>query len=361
MPPSPAQHWTVPVAAATVERHPFAHVLRTVGRGPTLSRPLTLEEAEAAMALILDGRAEPMQIGAFLLLLRYRGETAEELAGFTRAARARLANGATARVDLDWPSYADAHKQLPYFVLAALLLAGNGVRVLMHGLAGVGAGTTRHGLAALGLAPARSAAEAAASLEATGFAYLPVETMLPALARLLDLKPVLGLRSFANTMARELNPFHAPCMIQGVFHPPYLELHRGTQRLLGQPRAVTFKGGGGEGQRHPEKACRVLELAGGEERTATWPALAPGVGYPWRDEPLRPERLLALWRGEIEVPALAAAVTGTAAIALKLLGRAGEPDEAQALAEAMWRVRDRDRPGGTGGDGGRAVLAGSAR
>ena len=73
------------------------------------------------------------------------------------------------------------------------------------------------------------------------------------------LKPVLGLRTFANTMARELNPFRAPCQIQGVFHPPYLELHRATQRLLGQPRAAIFKGGGGEGQRNPEKPCRVLE------------------------------------------------------------------------------------------------------
>lgn len=343
--PSPIETWNVIAEAPAVERHEFAHVLRTVGRGPTLSRPLTLDEAEAAMAMVLDGRAEPLQVGAFLLLLRYRGETVEELTGFTRAARARLANGATARVDLDWPSYADAHKQLPYFLLAALLLAGNGVRVLMHGLAGVGGGTTRHGLAALGLRPARSAAEAAATIEATGFAYLPVETMLPALAEILDLKPVLGLRSFANTMARELNPFHAPCQIQGVFHPPYLELHRGTQRLLGQPRAASFKGGGGEAQRNPEKACRVLELAAGEEHEASWPALAPGAGYPWRDEPLRADRLAAVWRGDVEEPALTAAVTGTAAIALKLLGRAAGADEAQALAEAMWRARDRTRPG----------------
>jgi anthranilate phosphoribosyltransferase len=88
---------------------------------------------------------------------------------------------------------------------------------------------------------------------------------VPELARLLGLKPFLGLRTFANTMARELNPFGAPCQMQGVFHPPYLELHRGTQRLLGQPRAATFKGGGGEGQRNPEKPCRVLELDEGGE------------------------------------------------------------------------------------------------
>jgi anthranilate phosphoribosyltransferase len=325
-------------------RHPFAAILRTVGRGPTLSRPLTEGEAEAAMGMVLDGAVEPLQLGAFLLLLRYRGETAEELAGFVRAARGRLAGGIKAEIDLDWPSYADAHKQLPYFLLSALLLARNGYRVLVHGVAGEGAATTRHGLAALGLAQARSPAEAAAELDAANFTYLPVEAAVPELARLLGLKPFLGLRTFANTMARELNPFGAPCQMQGVFHPPYLELHRGTQRLLGQPRAATFKGGGGEGQRNPEKPCRVLELdEGGEAAETVWPALTPGAAYPWRDEPLELGRLAAVWRGEVDAQALVACVTGTAAVALRLLGR-HDPKAAQTLAEAMWRGRDKELP-----------------
>jgi anthranilate phosphoribosyltransferase len=339
--PEPA---AVAAAASTAKRHPFAEVLRTVGRGPTLSRPLRLDEAEAAMAMILDEAVEPLQLGAFLLLLRYRGETAEELAGFVRAARAQLVDGAAVELDLDWPSYADAHKQLPYFLLAALLLARNGYRILMHGLAGEGPATTRHGLAALGMAQARSPAEAAAQLAASSFAYLPVEVAVPSLAPLLALKPVLGLRSFANTMARELNPFHAPCQMQGVFHPPYLELHRATQRLLGQHGAATFKGGGGEGQRNPEKPCRVLELSDGAAGETIWPALVPGAGYPWRDEPLLPARLADLWQGRSGEPAQVAAVTGTAAVAIRLIGRAGDVADAQAQAQAMWRRRDPTLP-----------------
>lgn len=328
---------------APAERHPFAAVLRTVARGPTLSRALRVDEAEAAMGMVLDDAVDPLQLGAFLLLLRFRGETAEELAGFVRAARARLATDRTIELDLDWPSYADNHKQLPYFLLAALLLARNGYRILVHGLAGEGPATTRHGFAALGLTPARSAAEAADQVDATNLAYLPVELLLPPLARLLTLKPVLGLRTFANTMARELNPFHAPCQIQGVFHPPYLELHRSIQRLLGQPRAAVFKGGGGEGQRNPEKPCRVLELDGEE---TIWPALTAGAGYPWRDEPLDPCRLVDLWVGKAQDPAPVAAITGTAAVALKLLGRATDIERSQSLAERMWRERDRSLPTG---------------
>src|SRR5262245_50095522 len=113
--------------------HPFAEVIRTIGRGETLSRPLTESEAESAMGMILAGKVEPVQLGAFLLLLRYRKETPPELAGFVRATRQKLREMPAAEADLDWPSYADRHKQLPYFLLSALLLAVNGVRVVMHG------------------------------------------------------------------------------------------------------------------------------------------------------------------------------------------------------------------------------------
>ena len=109
--------------AGSTAPHPFADFLRTIGRGATLGRPLDEAEAEQAMGMILDGAVEPVQLGAFLLVLRYRTETPAELAGFVRAARARIAERAASTVDLDWPSYADRHKQLPYFVLAALLLA----------------------------------------------------------------------------------------------------------------------------------------------------------------------------------------------------------------------------------------------
>jgi anthranilate phosphoribosyltransferase len=324
--------------------HPFAQILRTIGRGATLSRPLDAVSAETAMGLILDGLVEPVQLGAFLLVLRYRTETPPELAGFVRAARARLAAPRELAVDLDWPSYADRHKQLPYFLLAALLLARSGVRVLMHGVPGEGAATTPKGLAGLGLAPATDAEDAARRLDRDGFAYLPLRALCPALDALFDLRPLLGLRTPVHTAARELNPFAAPCQLQGIFHPTYLELHQATQILLGQPKALTFKGGGGEGQRSPDKPCRVLTVTNGEAGEEVWPALDYGDTYPWRSEPLEPDRLGTLWSGEWQAAGPTAAVTGTAALALKLLGRAATCADAQAQAEAMWRDRRRRLP-----------------
>jgi len=328
--------------ATEAAQHPFAHFVRTVGRGATLSRPLTQDEAAEAMGLILTGRVEPVQIGALLLVLRYRKETPEELAGFVRAARAIMAPRSGAPADLDWPSYADRHKQLPYFLLAALLLAQHGVRVLMHGIDGQGPVTTPRALAAFGIAPSPSPGEAAAALEARNVAYLPLQAFCPELERLFALRPLLGVRSPANTFARELNPFDAPAQLQGVFHPTYLLTHQETGCLLGQPHAAIFKGGGGEVQRNPAKPCRIARLRGGVASEAEWPALTPEDRYAWREDPLDPARLLGFWRGDWSAPAPEAAVVGTVAIALDLLGRATGPEEAETMASELWRSRRRD-------------------
>ncbi|MCP4329667.1 MAG: glycosyl transferase family protein [Alphaproteobacteria bacterium] len=331
-------------ATATTD-HPFAGFLRTIGRGPKLSRPLTEDEAEQAMALILAGAVEPAQIGALFLLLRFRAETPAELAGFVRAARSTLPDRAGLTADLDWPSYADRHKQLPYFVLAALLLAESGVRVAMHGIASVGTATTPAVLSALGIAPSANLTDAARALDRDCFAYLPIEHLHPPLAGLFTLRPVLGVRSPANTFARDLNPLAAAAQIQGVFHPTYIPTHQDTVRLLGQPRAAIFKGGGGEAQRNPEKTCRVGRVDGdilGEEE---WPAMTADRPHRWRDEDLDPGAVVELWRGTRHSAGPEAAIIGTAAIALRLLDPACDQQSALAKAEMLWRDRPKTKYG----------------
>lgn len=328
--------------------HPFAKFIQALGRGPTLSRDLTEEEAREAMSMILRAEVEPVQLGAFLVLMRYKKETPAELAGFVRAARAAAdAEKAPARADLDWPSYADKHRQLPWFALAALLLAENGIKVGMHGIAGSESGfmPTRAALAALGLKPSASLAEAEAALRRTNFAYLALEDSCPPLAALFGLRGLLGLRSPVNSLARELNPFRAPYQLQGVFHPTYREPHAATAGLLGQPHAAVFKGVGGEVQRNPYKPCEVEVLHEGSRHEEIWPVLLDGPAFNWRSEKLNAARIAALWRGTLDDPAPLAAVTGTTAIALKLLGRAADFDSAQALAWDMWQRRPRAKFG----------------
>ena len=331
-----------------VQQHPFARFVRTLGRGAKLSRSLDQEEAHDAMALILAGGAEPVQVGAFLVLLRYRGETPDELAGFVRAARAAIAVPDPApAVTLDWPSYADRHRRLPWFVLAALLLAENGVRVLMHGIAGDSEGYAPTGaaLASIGVGCAASLSDAADRLRRDNFAYLPLDRLCPALDDLFALRPLLGVRSAVNSLTRQLNPCRAPYQLQGVFHPNYLTPHQRAADLLGQPHAAVFKGGGGEVQRNPEKPCRIATLHDGVCARESWPAMIDDGIYKWREETAEMNRIGALWRGEYSAAAPEAAVIGTAAIALGLLGRAEGPAEADAMARDMWRNRRRETYG----------------
>jgi anthranilate phosphoribosyltransferase len=325
--------------------HPFAKFLRLVGRGPTLSRSLNLDEAEEAMTAILAGSAEPMQIGALFLLLRYRKETPEELAGFVRAAQRWWKLPDEPAAEIDWPSYADRHKQLPYFILSALLLAEQGVRIAMHGLAGVGDATTPRVLQALGIEASGSVEDATRRIQRERFAYLPVERFCPPLLRLFAMRPVLGLRTPANSFCRELNPLAAPAQLQGVFHPTYIVTHQEAARFLKQPKAAIFKGGGGEAQINPEKPCRVGLVEGETLTEETWPPLLAGERHGWRDEPMNPRAVLALWRGEAAPAGPTAAVIGTVAIALKLTGRASTQEAALDQARAMWKGRAKGKYG----------------
>ena len=105
----------------TPAEHPFAVYVRILGKGKRGARDLTREEAREAMGMLLDGKVEEAQLGAFLMLLRHKEESAEELAGFTEAIRQRLPTPSVA-VDLDWPSYAGKKRHLPWYLLAAKAL-----------------------------------------------------------------------------------------------------------------------------------------------------------------------------------------------------------------------------------------------
>lgn len=338
--------WSEEAETADAE-HPFAGMLRIVGKGPGRGRALSRTEAREAFAMVLDGRAEDIQVGAFLLLLRYRGETPEELAGFVEALRAHegwpapAAPGAgNPRPALDWPSYATGGSRgAPWFLLSALLLAEAGIGVLMHGVQPPSNPCGPEAVCArLGLPVARSAAEAADHLERRRFAYLPLRILSPAAARLMGLRPLLGLRTPVNSLLKLANPLGAPAVLQGVFHPPYLALHAEAAALLGQSRSMVFKGGRGEAERNPLKACLVRTQNGAGWSDGEWPPLV-GAGRGARPEPATPDHLLALWHGEAEDPAGTATVVGTAALALAAVQPSLSPGEATRLAQELWAGR----------------------
>jgi anthranilate phosphoribosyltransferase len=321
--------------------HPFAKFIQMLGKGQRGARNLTQQEAEQAMNMILANQVEPIQLGAFLMLMRVKEETPEEIAGFVKSARNSLAHQkALVSVDLDWASYAGKRRQLPWYLLSALLLSNHGIKVLMHG---IGSGSDDRiyipqAMQSMGLKLANSLDEASRQIARTNFAFIPLHALHSKLDRLLALKSVLGLRSPIHTIIRMLNPLAAPASIMGIFHPGYDETHQHAAALMGDKNLAVFKGEGGEAERNPDAICKVKMLLEGEMHDEEWPALFSNKHL--KDETLDVSRLAKLWRGEIEDEYGKASVLGTAAIALRILKKSNNLQEAELLSEKLWESRD---------------------
>lgn len=318
--------------------HLFAPYIRTLGKGRQGMRDLSGEEAHDAMARILAGEVEDLQLGAFLMLMRVKEESPAEVAGFVKAIREWLPGNPANVADVDWSSYAGKRRQHPWFVLAALLLAANGIRVFMHGLHRDDERLyTPEVLRTLGIPLAGSIDEAVAHIQQRNFGFVDLASFAPRLNQIIEMRRLLGLRSPMHTVARMINPLRAPLMVQGIFHPGYREMHQEAGALMGQPRLVVLKGDGGEAERNPDDPCVVKSVRDGELVSEEWPAMFPRRHV--RPDELNPGHLRAVWERRSEDEYGEAAVVGTAAIVLRALDRAADMGAAEALARRMWEER----------------------
>jgi anthranilate phosphoribosyltransferase len=326
------------------QEHPFAPYIRILGKGKSGSRSLSREEAATAFGMILEGQVEELQIGAFLMLLRVKEETGEELAGFVDACLTSMEQPpAGLSADLDWSSYAGKKHQHPWYLLSMLLLANAGYRVFVHGCDGHTAGRlyTEQAMSELGLPVAQDWQQVAEQLSKQNLSYLPVRDFCAPLHQLIQLRPLLGLRSPVNTLTRMLNPLVAPASLQSIFHPAYGALHQQADLLLEQPRSLVFKGDSGEVEVKPQADTRLQLLSHGEfseitvERTRNSkvaPVDAPSVA------PLR-----SLWRGESEDQYGLDALLATTAVALLALEPDWDLPQCQEKSLELWTTRSKER------------------
>ncbi|WP_110972423.1 glycosyl transferase family protein [Pseudomonas huaxiensis] len=325
----------LPLVTETPEEHPFAQFVRILGKGKRGARGLTREEAREAMGLLLDGKVEDTQLGAFLMLLRHKEESPEELAGFTEALRQRL-NAPAIAVDIDWPSYAGKKRHLPWYLLAARCLAINDVRILMHGGGAHTAGRlyTEQVLDLVGIPLCRNWREVETALDQHNLAFFPLQDWAPGLQRMIDLRNTLGLRSPIHSLARVLNPLGARCGLQSIFHPGYQAVHREASRLLGD-RAIVVKGDGGEIEINPDATSHLYGTADGTDWDEEWPQMSEQRHV--KPASLEPDYLLRVWCGEASDSYGEMAVVATMALALRGLGHS--QDDAFAKAREYWATR----------------------
>lgn len=309
-------------------------------------RPLTLDEAAEAMGIVLEGEADPIQLGAFLGMIHTRGATAQELAGFIRAARSHVAGriAVTSRADFDWPCYMSPnYHNPPWFFHAARLLSQSGYRVVLHGSTGTGERGGRHEViaASLGIPVASAADEIASSLEAQGIVYIPLAVLSPQLYRMIGLYRLLQNRSVAFEMVHLLAPVPCRTSLLGVAKTSYKAVHRDAARLLNWQSMSVLESVRDVAQFMPYRASGIYGLENGENRDLVLP--------PQMDEPPatpRPrgtnlEYWQAVWTGAIRDGRAEQIIVSTAAFALFSLPGSGFGDFAQALEQARCLWRDR--------------------
>ena len=324
--------------------HPFAQYVRILGRGKRSARSLTEQEAYEAMKMILNEDVEDTQIGAFLLLIRVREETTEELVGFVKAIHEYTHNTLPQlNATLDWPSYAGKHKQLNWYILAALALADSGVSVFMHG-------SNEHTpdrlysntvLKELGIPLCASTETARASLKDSNFAYMDLKTFCAPLDKLIALRSILGVRSPIHTLVRLANPSASPHLITSIFHPSYRASHQEAAQQLGYKSMAVFKGEGGEVERKPDARCLVQTVQDNVLFNQEWESIM-NTRTP-NEQDFSVNKLRKIWRGTEKSHYGESAIISTLAIVLLLMKRVNSQKESLVVASELWSERNLQR------------------
>lgn len=304
-----AIRYTRPISNPVMSPMSYAPFIKEIGRGPKGAKPLTVAQAESLFGDMMDGRVPDLELGAIILSMRIKAESLDELIGFQRALDTRTAHvqvPAGPRLVV-LPTYNGARRQANLMPLLALLLAREGIPVLIQG---------RHDfesrvspfelLAALGITPASSIDKAEAQLVDKHLACLPLSALAPGLEPLLALRPRLGVRNSSHTLAKLLEPAPGHSVrVVSVTHPEYLE--RMHAHLVAQGSvALLLRGTEGEAFANPRRRPQLETFAKGEARVA-FPAEEGGAppieGLPDNPEvSANAELIRAMLAGTVAIP-----------------------------------------------------------
>lgn len=243
----------------------ISHYIKEIGRGARGARPLDREQAADLFGQVLDGTVTDLETGAFCLAMRIKGETPDEMAGFLDATHARLARfPATGRPLVVLPSYNGARRLPVLTPLLALLLAREGLPVLVHGAATESTRVLASNVLAALNVPPLAAIRPIANGEAV---FAPTELLSPGLKRLLDVRRVVGLRNPGHSVVKLMQPTQGACVVVGSYtHPAYAESMAATFELLGMT-ALLSRGLEGESVADPRRTAQVDGFVRGKRIT----------------------------------------------------------------------------------------------
>ncbi len=254
-------------------------VVQRIATGPTMSKNLTCDEARAAMRLVLEGKADEVQAGIFLIALRMKRETDEELAGVLAAVREGMPSRA---LDIDElvclsDPYDGCLRGTPVSAFLPAVLAACGLRVMSHGVEAMGpkyGATHAKVLRAAGVYTEDSLETSAARLHnhECGWSYLDQSELAPELAALTDLRSRIVKRPCLTTVEAALCPFtvrESLHLVTGFVHTGYPEIYARLAQFAGFNQSILVRGVEGSVVPSLAQAARYVTSADGQTLKVT--------------------------------------------------------------------------------------------
>jgi anthranilate phosphoribosyltransferase len=246
--------------------------LKQIGRGSKGASDLSRAEAKDLFSQILSSATSELELGAFCMAMRIKGETSEELSGFYDALQPFLPSMTLSKPVWLLPSYNGARKTSLLTPLLAKLLTERGYFVLVHGAHEEPQRTSSEQLfTEMDWPIAKTLTELPLLLEYQSLAYCPLSVLCPALHRLLMVRQVIGVRNTGHVLAKVLNPIQSQSFqLNNYTHPAYPAVLEGFYKNFSE-NVATMRGHEGEPVASPRRlpelhlrfkgleAIRVLE------------------------------------------------------------------------------------------------------
>jgi anthranilate phosphoribosyltransferase len=233
-------------------------------------KDLSRAEARRVMDAIMSGAATPAQIGGFLVALRLKGETAEEIAGSAEAMRAHAVAVRPERDDLvdTAGTGGDGGRTFNISTAAALLAAAAGAGVAKHGNRSVSSASgSADVLEALGFRLDLSPEQIARSIDELGFGFMFAPTHHPAMKHAGPVRHELAARTVFNVLGPLTNPAGARAQVVGVYSAALVPVIADVLAQLGARRAFVVHGAGGIDELSPAGVNLVCEVVDGTVRS----------------------------------------------------------------------------------------------
>jgi len=250
-------------------------------------RSLDRSRSRAVMDEIMRGEATPAQIGGFLVALRVKGETADEIAGCAEAMREHVLPVRPHRDDLvdTAGTGGDGGRTFNISTAAALVAAAAGAAVAKHGNRAVSSASgSADVLEALGFALEQPPARIAQSIDELGFGFMFAPTHHPAMRHAAPVRRELATRTVFNVLGPLTNPAGARAQVIGVYAPGLVRTIAEVLAQLGARRAFVVHGDGGIDELSPTGPNLVCEVVDGAVRERTIDPLDLGIPRGHRDE-----------------------------------------------------------------------------